>query len=72
MKHRVILITGCVTLLILIAGALYALSGEGSMERFTTIKGIYSVCKPNGYPAVCFGEKGVEGLSCVPYTGACY
>ncbi len=47
------------------------LGGAGSMERLTTLRGIYAVCRPSGYPAVCFGEAGVQGVSCVPFTGEC-
>lgn len=67
--------TYTVIVLCLFAAAALAVAtimgGDGSIERMTTLRGIYSVCKPGGYPAVCFGEAGVEGVSCVPFTGEC-
>ncbi len=50
---------------------LVSMSGDGTMERMTTLRGIYPVCRPGGYPAVCFGVAGAEGVSCIPFTGEC-
>lgn len=44
------------------------LMGPGFINRTLTIGGIYTVCKPNGYDVVCFGDKaGKEGgIFCLP------
>ena len=59
-----------------IAGVVILVSGDGGFKRMVTISGVYSVCKPGGYDAVCFldadGHDG--GLSCLPLSqvgGAC-
>lgn len=54
---------------LIIAGVL-SLTGSGSFKRLITISGIYSICKPDGYPVVCFldsdGKDG--GMFCLPLS----
>jgi hypothetical protein len=42
--------------------------GDGALKRHVTLSGLYTVCKPDGYPVVCFldadGKQG--GLFCMP------
>lgn len=47
--------------------------GDGGFTRMTSLTGIYAVCKPKGYPAVCFGDTAGTngGVSCIPYDGEC-
>lgn len=42
--------------------------GDGALKRQFTVAGIYSICKPDGYPVVCFADAdGKEGgLFCMP------
>ncbi len=49
---------------------LLAACGDGALKRQFTMKGIYSVCKPDGYPVVCFADAdGKEGgLFCMPLS----
>lgn len=46
--------------------------GEGALKRMVTVSGVYSICKPDGYPVVCFldadGKDG--GLFCMPLEQA--
>lgn len=46
--------------------------GDGAFKRQFTMKGLYSVCKPDGYPVVCFADAdGKEGgLFCLPLSEA--
>ncbi|WP_435018537.1 hypothetical protein TA3x_000514 [Tundrisphaera sp. TA3] len=44
--------------------------GDGGFRRMVTITGVYSICRPDGYDAVCFvdadGKDG--GLFCMPLS----
>lgn len=44
--------------------------GDGALKRHVTLSGLYTVCKPDGYPVVCFldadGKQG--GLFCMPLS----
>lgn len=44
--------------------------GDGALKRKLTVSGVYSVCKPDGYPVVCFldadGKDG--GMFCMPLS----
>ncbi|GEM_PF-2059627 len=44
--------------------------GDGALKRQFTYKGIYSVCKPDGYPVVCFADADGKdgGLFCMPLS----
>lgn len=44
--------------------------GDGALKRQFTVAGIYSICKPDGYPVVCFADAdGKEGgLFCIPLS----
>lgn len=60
---------------LIIAGVL-SLTGAGGFKRMVTLTGVYSVCRPDGYDAVCFldadGKDG--GMFCMPLSqvgGAC-
>lgn len=65
-QHKIILTVCALT------GALGLLAacGDGALKRQFTMKGIYSVCKPDGYPVVCFADAdGKEGgLFCMPLS----
>lgn len=37
-----------------VAGVAILVSGDGGFKRMVTISGVYSVCKPGGFDAVCF------------------
>lgn len=43
-------------------------AGDGALKRMVTRSGIYAVCKPGGYEAVCFldADSADGGLSCLP------
>lgn len=44
--------------------------GDGALKRQFTLAGVYSICKPDGYPVVCFADAdGKEGgLFCMPLS----
>lgn len=50
------------------ACALLAGCGDGALKRQFTVAGIYSICKPDGYPVVCFADADSKegGLFCMP------
>lgn len=50
-----------------------SIMGDGGFKRMVTITGVYAVCKPSGYDAVCFldADSKQGGLSCIAYTGEC-
>lgn len=51
---------------------LLALSGcgDGALKRQFTVAGLYSICKPDGYPVVCFADADSKegGLFCLPLS----
>jgi hypothetical protein len=44
--------------------------GDGAFGRITTVAGLYTVCKPDGYPVVCFldADSNQGGLFCMPLS----
>lgn len=59
---------------LILAGWGFSLTlGAGGFKRMVTITGVYAVCKPSGYDAICFldADSKQGGLSCIPYTGSC-
>ena len=44
--------------------------GDGAFKRQFTMKGLYSICKPDGYPVVCFADADGKdgGLFCMPLS----
>ncbi len=61
--------------LVLAAAALAAVltltgCGDGALKRQLTVAGIYSICKPDGYPVVCFADADGKdgGLFCMPLS----
>lgn len=46
----------------------YQFMGAGGLKRMVTLTGIYAVCKPGGFDAVCFLDADSKdgGLSCLP------
>lgn len=48
-----------------------SMAGAGSLKGRLTLSGVYSVCKPEGYPALCFVNKQSGAISCELYTGPC-
>jgi len=57
----------------MIAGIIYLTSGSGGFKRAITFSGVYAVCKPGGYPFICFldADSNSGGLSCQPYSAEC-
>lgn len=53
--------------------ALWGMMGAGGFKRMVTLTGVYAVCKPGGYGAVCFldADSKQGGLSCIPFNGEC-
>ncbi len=51
---------------------LLAACGDGAFKRQFTMKGLYSICKPDGYPVVCFADADSKdgGLFCMPLSQA--
>ncbi len=67
-------IIACIIGVILIIGlVMFSMMGAGGFKRMTTLTGIYAVCRPNGYDAICFLDADSKdgGLSCIPYAGEC-
>lgn len=62
---KLVIIGGCV-----LGFALLAACGDGAFKRQVTMSGIYSVCKPDGYPVVCFLDADAKqgGLFCMPLS----
>ena len=56
----------------LVAIFLLAGCGDGAFKRQFTMKGLYSICKPDGYPVVCFADADSKdgGLFCLPLSEA--
>lgn len=54
----------------LVALFLLAGCGDGAFKRQFTMKGLYSICKPDGYPVVCFADADGKdgGLFCMPLS----
>jgi hypothetical protein len=50
--------------------AAYFSTGSGGFKRMMTLTGVYAVCKPGGYDAVCFldADSVQGGLSCLPLS----
>ena len=76
MKNHIFLIL-TITVSILIGVSLHWLLGAGAFERHFTLSGVYAVCKPKGYDAVCFLDSDAKdgGLSCLPLSavgGKCH
>lgn len=57
-------------LLFCFGAAIYGMLGAGGYKRLVTISGVYAVCKPAGYDAVCFLDASSKdgGLSCIPLS----
>lgn len=68
---NIYVVTAALIVICAIAVCLVGMSGSGGMERMTTLTGVYSICKPDGYDAVCFANKSGGGFSCVPFSGVC-
>lgn len=74
MRNKVALL---VLLLCSVIGlVIWSMMGAGGFRRMVTLTGVYSICRPDGYDAVCFvdadGREG--GLFCMPLSavgGAC-
>lgn len=68
----------CLIAVLITVGALtiFEMMGAGGFKRMVTVTGIYAVCRPGGYDAVCFLDADSKdgGLSCLPLTsvgGSC-
>ena len=64
---RTKLAIGAAVLLGLISLLLWTLMGAGGFKRMVTLTGVYAVCRPGGYDAVCFldADSKQGGLSCL-------
>jgi hypothetical protein len=53
-----------------IALGLLTACGDGALKRQFTMAGVYSICKPDGYPVVCFADADGKdgGLYCMPLS----
>jgi hypothetical protein len=76
MKNHLVLISSILVALVLGFG-LHFFLGAGAFDRHFTLSGIYAVCKPKGYDAVCFldADSKEGGLSCLPLSavgGKCH
>ncbi len=71
--RKATIIFGVVAFLLFICYIIYDMMGAGGFKRMVTLTGIYAVCKPQGYPALCFLDADSKdgGLSCIPYIGDC-
>jgi hypothetical protein len=47
---------------------MFLMTGAGAWQRRLTLSGIYAVCQPSGYAAVCFVDKAGGGMSCLPLS----
>ena len=52
-------------------------AGDGALKRHVTLSGLYEVCRPGGYDAVCFMDADSKqgGASCLPLSqvgGKCF
>lgn len=61
-------VLGTITIIILFA--VWEMMGAGGFKRMVTLTGVYAVCKPGGYDAVCFldADSKQGGLSCLPLS----
>lgn len=59
-----------IALCLLASFALLAGCGDGALKRQFTMAGVYSICKPDGYPVVCFADADGKdgGLFCMPLS----
>lgn len=66
-----LVLTVIIVLTFIIACSVFSI-GSGGLKRLTTLAGIYAVCRPDGYPVVCFADKGSKegGIFCMPLTMA--
>jgi hypothetical protein len=76
MKNHLVLIASVAVALVL-GFTLHFFLGAGAFERHFTMSGVYAVCKPKGYDAVCFLDADAKegGLSCLPLSavgGKCH
>lgn len=67
MRNHIII---TVIISIILGLSLHFFFGSGAFERHLTISGVYAVCKPKGYDAVCFldADDKQGGLSCLPLS----
>ncbi|PZO79908.1 MAG: hypothetical protein DI626_11420 [Micavibrio aeruginosavorus] len=60
------------TLGLITCAAFFSLAacGDGALKRQFTVGGVYSICKPDGYPVVCFADADGKdgGLFCMPLS----
>jgi hypothetical protein len=64
---RSFLITFSLCAFLVLAGC-----GDGALKRHFTLSGIYTICKPDGYPVVCFADADGKdgGIFCMPLADA--
>lgn len=73
MKNAMFIVCVLFFLVLLPALIVYDMMGSGGFKRMVTLTGVYAVCKPAGYDAVCFldADSKSGGLSCIPFNGEC-
>lgn len=64
-KKRLVVFFSVFTILIVFLGLVSHFNGDGGLRKMVTLGGIYSV-EPKGYDVVCFVEKSMGALSCLP------
>lgn len=62
------ILLGLATILLITTFIVVEMMGAGGFKRMVTLTGIYGICKPGGYEAVCFLDADSKdgGLSCLP------
>jgi hypothetical protein len=70
MKHTTIVILSVLVAGAVIVGIMRLFLGAGAFERHLKVSGVYAVCKPGGYDAVCFLDSDAKegGLACLPLS----
>lgn len=59
-------LTAIIVILLIAAIAASAMTGDGGIERLTTLSGIYAVEEPGGHKGVvCFAERSSGAMSCL-------
>lgn len=65
---RYVIYAACGLICLVAVWFLMTMVGSGGFKRMITLTGVYAVCKPGGYDAVCFldADSKQGGLSCLP------
>ena len=68
MRTRIIVIV--LVLISLSILVVYSVTGSGGFKRMVTLTGVYTICRPGNYDAVCFldADSKEGGLFCLPLS----